>query len=88
MFNDAGRFFPVPNLPYAYMHWKCGGPAFMSDHLPSDGERLTAETIYHLDGNQALEHEIATCGTCGEPVWDLTHGPQAEDFKKVNGGTI
>ena len=86
MFNEAGKFYSVPNLPYAYMHWKCGGPAFMSDYLPLNGTPIDVSSWFHLDGSKVVDGEQATCDTCGEPLWDMTCGPKAEDFRKVNGG--
>jgi hypothetical protein len=83
IFSDSGEFYPVPDLPYVYMHKDgCGGPAFMSSWQPQPGGFYEVKNGFlYLDGTPA-KGTPKGCGTCGMPLYQCN----AEYFKKTVGG--
>lgn len=54
---------------YAYLHLGgCDKPAFLYDHMPAHGERISSKHARHLDGKQIKPYEDRTCDSCGKQL--------------------
>ena len=49
-----------------YIHKKCGGIAFISDHALARGEIVNAKNISMPDGKKPISGEIVRCFNCGD----------------------
>ena len=51
-----------------YIHKKCGGIAFVSDHILAQGEIVNAKNISMPDGKKPDIGSIAKCFSCGGDI--------------------
>lgn len=49
----------------AYIHQKCGKPAFLLTRMPVSGERASSSIIRDLNGHQIEYGSDRMCGSCG-----------------------
>lgn len=55
-------------LPFAVMHRRCKGAAFLSLIAPVDGSRLYGEDLIHLNGKPMGAGEPSRCDSCAMPI--------------------
>lgn len=57
----------MDGFPFALYHVNgCGGPCFLLDHMPAEGELTEPGRSANLDGSAISDAEPMKCGTCGE----------------------
>ena len=53
---------------YAFIHDKCGNPAFLLTEMPEPGSIMKSATARYLDGSPIGAFTSVTCESCGEAI--------------------